>query len=100
MEKILKNQKISCDKCGEEFVIKELITETVERDIKKTYFVCPKCKEQYITHYSNLKIRKLMEEQGKLRTKGQGGTKTLEKKQKLKTLVEALKKYVEGGMTK
>jgi ribosomal protein S6 len=47
---------VKCDYCHNEFEI-NLQTRTIERDIELTYFVCPECKHEYHSFYTNAKIR-------------------------------------------
>lgn len=47
--------KVICDKCKHEFIV-EPLTEKIQGDIQRVYFICPKCNEKYISYYLNSKI--------------------------------------------
>ncbi|QPA31617.1 hypothetical protein [Thermaerobacillus caldiproteolyticus] len=47
---------VKCDHCQNEFEI-NLKTRTIERDIELAYFICPNCKHEYRSFYTNEKIR-------------------------------------------
>lgn len=57
--------KVSCDICKEEFEIKQQI-EKVKNDVRRVYFIYPKCGYKYIAYYLNSKIEKLQEKSRKL----------------------------------
>lgn len=68
-------QKVVCDKCQKQFKI-SIKKQKIEDDIERVYFVCPKCKEEYTSYYSNdeikdkqNQIRAMQEEYLKLRGK-------------------------------
>ena len=47
---------VKCDHCRNEFEV-DLQTRTIERDIQLAYFICPNCKHEYHSFYTNTKIR-------------------------------------------
>jgi ssDNA-binding Zn-finger/Zn-ribbon topoisomerase 1 len=47
---------VKCDYCHNEFEI-NLHTRNIEHDIELAYFVCPNCKHEYHSFYTNAKIR-------------------------------------------
>ena len=68
-----------CDKCNEKFVIKELLTRKVKKDIKEMYFVCPKCGAEYRVTYTNQESRELQKEIEELREQIRKNPKNAEK---------------------
>lgn len=72
--------KLVCDKCKDEFIVWTIGAEIVKGDIWKHGYQCPYCNEEYITHYTNEKIREL-QSQGK---KAERELKKLNKKMKSK----------------
>jgi hypothetical protein len=49
-------QQINCDECEREFEL-NLQTKVVERDIHLTFFICPHCRREYKSYFTNAKIR-------------------------------------------
>ena len=47
--------------CSKEFRIETFEVEKLDRDIEKTYFICPHCGKEYISFYTDRHIRKKQE---------------------------------------
>lgn len=47
--------------CGEEFRIETFEIEKLDKDIEKTYFICPHCNKEYISFYTDKHIRRKQE---------------------------------------
>jgi hypothetical protein len=47
---------VKCDYCQNELEV-NLQTRIIERDIQLAYFICPNCKHEYHSFYTNAKIR-------------------------------------------
>lgn len=50
-------QKVVCDKCNHKFKIKKIKSKKIVGEVTKKYFVCPKCKHEYLVAYEDSKIR-------------------------------------------
>lgn len=50
------NNKVVCDKCNKKFEIK-LKTRNLPLGIEEVYFICPHCKEKYVSYYTDESIR-------------------------------------------
>lgn len=52
-------EKVKCDKCNHKFRLKSKIIKraNVIKDIEKHYFLCPKCKHQYVIVYKNQEFK-------------------------------------------
>lgn len=66
--------KVKCDSCNKEFEIK-LQVKKHPGAVEETYFICPKCKERYVSYFTDKDIRakqkqinKLWEEYRKAKT--------------------------------
>lgn len=59
---------VRCDKCEKDFDIR-LKTTSMRRGIKRVYFRCPYCKEEYTAYYTDTKIRKRQAEMRRLAKK-------------------------------
>ncbi|MBA2874322.1 hypothetical protein [Thermaerobacillus caldiproteolyticus] len=59
---------VKCDHCANEFEI-NYQTRTIERDIQLAYFICPNCKQEYHSFYTNAKIRARQDKINELWTK-------------------------------
>ncbi|XZL50383.1 hypothetical protein ACSXBO_07355 [Clostridium perfringens] len=57
--------KVICDKCKEEFII-ELKMENIKGDIRRVYFICPKCGEKYTCYYLTNRIENMQKNTKKL----------------------------------
>ena len=87
--------KVYCDRCNKKFKIK-VRTEEIKDDVKRVYFICPKCKKEYTAYYTNNKIKDLQEqirnlrgEYNKLRGKNfKDGYKKLQEITKLQNKIE------------
>lgn len=88
---------VKCDKCGMEFEIETKI-EKVKGDIRKAYFVCPKCSKKYIAYYLSSKIEQKQEKIKKLVLKLNKYFKGTEKGEKYLAEYEALKKEIKVDM--
>lgn len=100
--------KVICDKCKKEFEVKKY-TRKIIKDIREEAFNCSHCNEKYNINYTNSKIRKLMEENGKLyRQMGLEANKNtrkakitmkriVEKTELIENLIKELKKKVEAN---
>ncbi|KEK22492.1 hypothetical protein [Bacillus gaemokensis] len=53
--------KSRCEKCGHIFTV-IFRQKRLPNRIDKHYFICPKCKEEYVSYYSNRKMRQLQDE--------------------------------------
>lgn len=80
---------LKCDNvfCGKGFELKKgmIRTISVRDDIEKTYFICPHCGREYVTHYTDSKIKELIGEIKEINQKiesGIGGRESLIKKKK------------------
>ena len=47
--------------CGEEFRIETFEVEKLEKDIEKTFFICPHCDKEFISFYTDRHIRRKQE---------------------------------------
>lgn len=47
------NQIVDCNKCKAPFTLK-LKQRELEGNISKVFFECPRCKEEYLVHYTNV----------------------------------------------
>ena len=60
------NKRISCDNCGFEFAVKKITFHhqiiDKDKDVKITFFRCPKCKRRYITLVSDPMLEQLISE--------------------------------------
>ncbi|MBE6067755.1 MAG: hypothetical protein E7211_08695 [Clostridium lundense] len=84
----MKNIKIKCDKCDHEFELKKLKTKKLEDNIQRTYFVCPKCGQEYTSYYTDWQVRLNKQEINRLadkikKLKGESYIKTHEEMSKL-----------------
>lgn len=66
-------KRIICDKCGAKFSelnikVKSVIVDK-DKDVRKQYFKCPKCKEKYTVLITDPVIRKLISEGKKYEAK-------------------------------
>lgn len=53
------NQKCVCDQCGTTFIIRFCSrVMKIGRGIKRHLLVCPRCKSEYTSYYTNEEIRK------------------------------------------
>lgn len=50
-------QKVVCDKCNHKFKIKKIKSKKIVGEVTKKYFVCPKCKHEYLVTYEDSKIK-------------------------------------------
>lgn len=48
--------KIICNECKKNFKLKKLKAENITDEIKRIYFICPKCKHKYIVSYIDKEI--------------------------------------------
>ncbi|MER3121688.1 transglycosylase [Bacillus altitudinis] len=61
------NQQCVCDQCGITFIIKSCSRiMKIGRDIKRHLLVCPGCKAEYTSYYTNAEIRKQQNKISKL----------------------------------
>lgn len=68
--------KVICDKCKAEFIIELMKVENIKGDIRRVYFVCPKCGEKYTCYYLTNRIENMQKNTKKLLEKflkGKGG---------------------------
>ncbi|WP_031517608.1 hypothetical protein [Desulfofalx alkaliphila] len=85
--------KLKCDKgCKEEFTLIEPGTDIVYDDILKTYFCCPHCGQEYVSHYTNTGIREL---QDTVRVLQEGPKRN---KRKTKRMIQDLQARIKVGM--
>ncbi len=64
------NNQVKCNKCNKKFVL----TKVHSRDIagallKEHYFICPHCKQEYITHVTDQQVQEWENEIAALREK-------------------------------
>lgn len=57
----MKPVKAQCEKCDHEFTARFHKLRLPNR-VDKHYFICPGCKEEYVSFYSNRKMRQLQRE--------------------------------------
>ncbi len=50
-----------CDDCKKEFTM-DIKEKRIENSITKTYFTCPHCCKEYVSYYSDEKIRRKQQE--------------------------------------
>ena len=91
---------VVCDKCKEEFEIREGAVELQEKligeGISKVYFQCPQCDQEYLVHYTTVMIQqkqrdmqKVVEQYSKLRlTDTNKAVQKYKRYQKLKNQLE------------
>ncbi|GMG79552.1 MULTISPECIES: transglycosylase [Bacillus] len=61
------NQKCVCDQCGTTFIIRfGSRVMKIGRGIKRNLLVCPRCKAEYTSYYTNAEIRKQQSKISKL----------------------------------
>lgn len=60
------NTEVCCDTCEKTFKIKKLKTKWINDNVQKTYFICPFCKKEYTSFYTDKRIRKNIKEIEKL----------------------------------
>ncbi len=87
--------KSTCDKCGEEFEI-EVKTELI-KNIEKTYFTCPHCKNEYIAFCTNQSVRRKQAEM-KMLHKEARRAKTLRQLEKIQLKIENLEVQAKSEM--
>lgn len=62
-----------CDSgCEKVFTITKIRTRKVKNGIEKNYFICPHCKQEYITYYASAETLKLQKEMRKLHVNMRG----------------------------
>lgn len=54
----MRGNKVYCDKCDKRFKIK-VRKQKLKNGVERIYFACPRCKEEYTSHYTNEKIRNM-----------------------------------------
>lgn len=88
------NYLIKCDKCGHEFKLKKLKTRKLENNIQRTYFICPECKKEYTSYYTDLEVRLNQQEISKIaiRIKKLKGESYLKLDEKMTKFIEFNKK--------
>lgn len=56
----MKNKKVKtvCDECGKQFILKPSMVKEINIDNStiKIFFICPKCKKEYLVGYKNQEI--------------------------------------------
>lgn len=97
--------KVTCDKCNKKFEIKAK-TRKLPLGIEEVYFICPHCKEKYVSYYTDESIRekqneinKVWEEYRQLRDPAaiaDMAIKITELKDEIKADMEELKKEMLG----
>lgn len=86
--------QVVCDAgCKQQFDVKGLLQSNLTGGVKKAFFVCPHCQQQYVSYYTDKEIRKLQE---KVRSRRMKGLDTIELQRELKVRMDALRKKVEG----
>lgn len=98
----MKKQKVNCDKCKKDFIIKLKVKKHKE-GIEELYFKCPHCKERYTSYYIDREGKEL---QKKIRAKYNQLHITKDKNRVQKEIkdmqvrldikMKNLKRYVEG----
>ncbi|MDZ5608586.1 transglycosylase [Bacillus pseudomycoides] len=61
----MKPVKAKCEKCDQEFRV-HMHTIRLPNRVDKHYFICPHCKTEFVSYYSNREIRQLQKEISKL----------------------------------
>ena len=49
------------ESCNRTFELTEFLTDKLENDVEKTYFLCPHCGHEYVAYYTDAEIRELQE---------------------------------------
>jgi hypothetical protein len=81
---------VKCDHCANEFEI-NYQTRTIERDIQLAYFICPNCKHEYHSFYTNAKIRARQDKINELWTKA----RTTPDENKVKQIIRRIDELVQ-----
>lgn len=60
---------VSCDECTHKFELKPKIMKITEvaKDIEKTFFLCPKCKHEYVVMYQDQEFKNNLNEMNVIR---------------------------------
>ncbi|MBG9520242.1 MULTISPECIES: transglycosylase [Bacillus cereus group] len=53
--------KAQCEKCNHVFTVR-FHKLRLSNQVDKHFFICPNCKEEYVSYYSNRKMRQLQDE--------------------------------------
>lgn len=99
----MKKQKVNCDKCKKDFIIKPKIKKHKE-DIEELYFKCPYCKERYAAFYIDKEGKELQKkikmEYARYNNITVGKEETLKRikgtQVRLDIKMKNLKRYMEG----
>ncbi|MBV4450261.1 hypothetical protein KM792_11450 [Clostridium tyrobutyricum] len=86
-----RNTKIECDNCHEQFKITKLKTKWIDENVQRTYFVCPYCKQEYTSFYTDKRVRKNIKKIEKLQSEMEDITK------QNKSIMEELREEYEGS---
>ena len=71
---MMKMNKVTCDKCGHDFIINQADFEEIRRgDIIVQYFRCTKCNAKYHVCTTNTEMRKLIKERLEIQNRIAGG---------------------------
>lgn len=90
--------KVLCDRCNKKFKIK-VKKEKLAGGVEKTFFICPRCKTEFIVHYTDTNIRAKMERL-KLVRSNYRKTSDLKQVDKLFRLIDKLKREIIEDMKK
>ncbi|MBV4432407.1 hypothetical protein GTH52_07115 [Clostridium tyrobutyricum] len=90
MRKSFGNITLNCDTCGKQFKIKKLKTKWIDENVQRTYFVCPYCKQEYTSFYTDKRVRKNIKKIEKLQSEMESITK------QNKSIMEELREEYEG----
>lgn len=85
-----RNTKIECNNCHKQFKIRKLKTKWIDDNVQRTYFICPYCKQEYTSFYTDKRVRKNIKKIEKLQSEMESIT------EQNKEIMQELRQKYEG----
>jgi transcription elongation factor Elf1 len=90
MKKSFGNMMLHCDNCHKQFKIRKLKTKWIDDNVQRTYFICPYCKQEYTSFYTDKRVRKNIKKIEKLQSEMESIT------EQNKEIMQELRQKYEG----